>query len=250
MALAMSWLTFVGIRGPVGDSERQPSVSIDTDDADMVEQRDDEATPNQASIPSGWHSTEIGEDEAQMGAPAPADAPEGNNPSVNSNGQESPVPDDDEKPATATSTAPAPAASQSTREEGEKAAEKAPAAKPKASSVKSDAASAAKRAPKPSAPRVNTYVAPTSPEAESFEVDEDDEPSTWDNLGDFIGFFNPFLSALPPVFLPEVPDMPFEPFSEVGQTPQPDKLEKLPSVELPEPIQPVPQPDQPKAFAG
>ncbi|MCM8548787.1 hypothetical protein [Streptomyces sp. STCH 565 A] len=253
MALAMSWLAFVGIRGPVGDGERQSSVSIDTDEAEAAEQRDDEVTPNNPSVPSGWGSTEIRENEARTASPVPADASEGNNPSVASNGQERVVTDDGETPATATSPAPAPATSQSAPKKG-KAAKKAPAARPGAASAKSDVTPAAKSAPTPSGPRVNTYVVPTSPESESFEV-EDDEPSTWDNLGDFLGFFNPFLAALPPAFLPDIPDVPFKPFSEVGQTGQPDKLEKLPSIKLPEPVQsePVqaePQPDQPEAFIG
>ncbi|KPC89336.1 hypothetical protein ADL35_02555 [Streptomyces sp. NRRL WC-3753] len=249
MALAMSWLTFVGIRGSVGDSERQPSVSIDTGGADAAERRDDEATPNAPGVPSGWGSTEVRVNEAGAAAPAPADSSEGNNPSTASNGRERAVPDGEEAPASAASTAPTPAASQPTPKKKNKAANKAPAAKSRTATAKPDAAPATKGTPETSAPRMNTYVVPKS-EIDSYEVEDNEPPSTWDNLGDFLGFLTPFLAALPPSFLPDVPDMPFEPFSEGGHTSQPDKLEKLPSIELPEPVQAEPQSGQPEAFMG
>ncbi|NEB19965.1 hypothetical protein [Streptomyces coelicoflavus] len=54
MALAMSWLAFVGIKGPHDGGARQPSVSLDADDIDDAEQRDDEVSlPRSASQVAG-----------------------------------------------------------------------------------------------------------------------------------------------------------------------------------------------------
>ncbi|MFC8871531.1 hypothetical protein ACFUAC_28465 [Streptomyces sp. NPDC057148] len=241
MALAMSWLTFVGVKGPLGDSARQPGVTLDTDDADAAEQRDDASD----GVATGRGAVEIGRRSVQAPSPAPVAAPEGNYPSTASGGEEKPYQDDTQAPSATATVAPTPDAPKPAAQE----AESSPAAKPKASTEKATpkaAPNSTDSAPEPSAPKTNTYVVQQEPEPESATV-EQDEHSTWDDLGGFLDFFNPFFAYLPPGLLPEVPDLPFEPFSEVGQTPQPEKFEKLPSLELPEPVQTEPQPE---VFAG
>ncbi|MEU7400120.1 hypothetical protein [Streptomyces sp. NPDC044948] len=243
----MSYLTFVGIKGSVGDSARQPGVTRDTDDAEATEQRDDEAS-NEVGVPNGWGSVEIGAQGAQAASPAPAAAPEGNYPSVASGGEEEAAQDVAQAPTRTATAVPAPDVPEPAAKKAEKAAEPKVPTKKAAPKATVKEKPSAETASEPSAPKPNTYVVTQAPETQSAKVDrEEDEHNAWDDLGEFLGFFNPFFAYFPPNLLSEVPGLPFEPFPEIGQTPQPEKFEQIPSVELPEPVQ---TDTQPEAFAG
>ncbi|MCS0601062.1 hypothetical protein NX794_07435 [Streptomyces sp. LP11] len=246
MALAMSWLTFAGLKGPLGDDARQPGFSLDTDDTDAAEQRDDEPVSNTVGVQDGRSTVQIGGWGVQSTSPAPTAAPAGNYPSTDLKGRDEPVQDDGEAPVAEASTTPASAPS---RRAAKKSAN-APAAKPKASTGEKmpTAASASKAAPNKSKSAPKTYVVQQVPESDSVKIDKKDEPDTWDDLGDFLGFFNPFFAYVPaPAYPPELTDDPHESSPDVGQTSQPDRLDQLQAVKLPTPVT---TDAAPEAFAG
>ncbi|WP_250287747.1 hypothetical protein [Streptomyces atroolivaceus] len=108
------------------------------------------------------------------------------------------------------------------------------------------------------APDVATEVAPqevpdvaVTPEAIVMQVTpsggdvttSDDDHTAWDDLGNFLGTFSPFLMSAP---MPHFTNDVFELFGRVmpsggnpiGQTPQPERYEQLQPTELPTPVAP------------
>lgn len=247
LALAMSWLAFVGVRGPLDDDSRAQAVTLDYgDETEASEQREDIETFGQRIDAEG---SENGEPDNRQeialtgrGSQTPASAPpaeQGENYPDATLGRGEKLTDE---AAAAPSADPAPAASPSP---GKSAANKGTPEGAKADKTVTSEPVVENLPANSSLSPQSIEVRPSTMGAKTLEAEKEDG---WDYLGDFFSYFRPFYLHIEPPFI-EDHFAALDSFAnESGQTSQPETPEDLPTAELPS--DGAPTSAAPEAIAG